>query len=924
MAPRPLTWPASGPDSPLAEEGAQNHGCKGTLEEEEAPKGCRQDQEQSQKGRDPQTLAGTPGRAPAIGLLNGWAIPYPVVQGRGKGLMAEGLPQARGRGYLQCVAATRTACCPARSGSPDGDSHVASLMASRIPTRGIPVKSSSLGFRTWACCVALVLLAVIPLRLTCSPRSSTRAAAKPQTRPADPAHVLLVPEEDQYLLAILAPVAAKLTGKAGPALVLVVGSPPAEEALTLLDRLNPSRSLFIQSSAVRRADLRRAGPRNGDMLVAPDPTQAGIEIARRFWGKAATAVVSDVDDAPGTIFGANLAAHLAVPLLPSIRWDRTHRLSRALAELGTTEVLVVASKPGPQAQWKEILRRDVRVLSPGDVQDRLIKKIGPDQVRNVIVARAPNDTGTTDPSAWLAPYLSFVRRAPVVLCHSSNAWEAELRVRQLARTHGLKPQTVTILADYESIGVSLVRDGGLLGPYEVEIEPCSGPGEGGAAAFGVGRIPFGRLSSASLLVARGIARERLLAGTPRRVLLVANPNAAYGPLPLAETIARLTAEELKNFGLAVDEFYGKAPDENAVVRAAANASVILFEGHITDLHIFRNPNDGVRPAEEVLPQAEVPFETDVSPQATDSVGWIGTAPETCEIASRPGLAAPAASQSHTADKASQVDGLAEPDGADDPDGDRPGPFGPEEPAKPAAAKLDLAGLPLVVLQSCHSLEEGRAAVVFRSGGIGLVGSVTGIHSASGSAFMKAYFDNVLYRGATVGEALRDARNYFLCLGRLKAARGHKEQAKAYRAALSFRLWGDPEVQVLPGAARNCTLPPITARFRGEDTVSVSIPRRRLPPGRTDKYAARIFPGSQLAGIVKRLKSQTHRRLMPTYFFRLSVPKAFAERKYRTLQRDGDTGTRAAFITDPLGRYVYVLYLPGKEKARERFTLRFGR
>ena len=87
------------------------------------------------------------------------------------------------------------------------------------------------------------------------------------------------------------------------------------------------------------------------------------------------------------------------------------------------------------------------------------------------------------------------------------------------------------------------------------------------------------------------------------------------------------------------------------------------------------------------------------------------------------------------------------------------------------------------------------------GGVALVGSVTPIHSGSGSALVKALSDAVLYRGATLGEALRDAQNYLFCLEDLKARRGQKEQAKSRRVALSFRLWGDPELRVLAGVGR---------------------------------------------------------------------------------------------------------------------------
>ena len=41
--------------------------------------------------------------------------------------------------------------------------------------------------------------------------------------------------------------------------------------------------------------------------------------------------------------------------------------------------------------------------------------------------------------------------------------------------------------------------------------------------------------------------------------MVANAGVVRRPLPLCETISRVTAEEFKNFGVRVDEFYGNWP-----------------------------------------------------------------------------------------------------------------------------------------------------------------------------------------------------------------------------------------------------------------------------------------------------------------------------------------------------------------------------
>jgi len=251
----------------------------------------------------------------------------------------------------------------------------------------------------------------------------------------------------------------------------------------------------------------------------------------------------------------------------------------------------------------------------------------------------------------------------------------------------------------------------------------------------------------------------------------------------------------------------------------------------------------------------------------------------------------------------------------------PGYMAPEE-IFPYAAVEHLDGLPLVVLQSCHSLEEEIARQIFKAGGVGLVGSVTNVYSASGSAFVKAFCDSLVYQHETAGEALRDARNYFLCLAELKKKRGHTETAKVYRAALSFCLWGDPELRITAGLPNKPKLKPISAKLVPPDKIRILTPRRRLPELRTEKYFVRMFPASQVAGIVKRLKAREARRLTPIYFFRLPVPESFDPRQHSNLQHKDDPPNRAVFMTDSFKRFLYVLYFPAKENKNNKFELRF--
>jgi len=246
----------------------------------------------------------------------------------------------------------------------------------------------------------------------------------------------------------------------------------------------------------------------------------------------------------------------------------------------------------------------------------------------------------------------------------------------------------------------------------------------------------------------------------------------------------------------------------------------------------------------------------------------------------------------------------------------------EPPLAPPRDPPELNASPLVILQSCHSLSLDTGSRIFDLGGAAVVGSMTNIHSASGSAFIKAFCDAALYRRATAGEALRDARNYFLCLASLRAARGHKEYAKSVRAALSFRLWGDPEARFTAGFGKDPSLQPIRAEWAAPGRLRVTLPKQRLAEARSAKYTARLFPGSQSAGIVAREPGSEIRSAMPVYYFRLDAPPGFAKAGYTRVERPGDASPRAVFLADPLDRNVWIAYFPAKERSRETFELLF--
>ena len=178
--------------------------------------------------------------------------------------------------------------------------------------------------------------------------------------------------------------------------------------------------------------------------------------------------------------------------------------------------------------------------------------------------------------------------------------------------------------------------------------------------------------------------------------------------------------------------------------------------------------------------------------------------------------------------------------------------------------------PLVVLQGCYTLDRSDPFILFERGTQAIVATSAAIYSASGSAFARALLDALLYDGADLGTAVRNARNYLLAVTELKKRRGHTDWTKTYRAALAFALWGDPTARpALPvGGAQ------APARRSGGSTAArldLSIPKRRLETASVGRYAADPVPRAMLSGLILRDGARRERVLKQLFFAAVSAP-----------------------------------------------------
>jgi hypothetical protein len=771
------------------------------------------------------------------------------------------------------------------------------------------------------------------------------AVAGPTVAPSPHAQgveLLVVAEDDPWSLALAAPVVARLRQAGCVPLVVAISDPPTHEADWLIGVAGPRRPVVLAPERPMRLGyaLEKLSPEV--VTIGSDAAEASLRVAKRFWGHSREAVLAAADDPEAVILGSALAAGRALPLVLRQRSETSEAVAAALVELGVGRAWIAVGDPNRAPAWagghaaapsppaplpqgeRGATAFTAEVLGPRQLQHELVAALGASAVRNLVVARLPEGPNGVGRTAWLAPVVSVARGSPVVLAHAASPAVAEADAAELIRREGLRPRTVLLLADYASLGqhtleietgwkqgetagtgakppAATAAQGPVPPPppthYEVKTEPFIPRDLAKVVPLGVGRIPLESAADASVLFARGLVRERLLAGRQPRLLLVANAGSTQKPLPLCETVSRVTAEEFKNFGVHVDDFYGKLADSPEIMSLANSANVIIYEGHMAYQDLI-----------------DVPFARRT------------TTPDT-----------------YFEEELDQLEGgETEPDptGAPPPDSEpprRPEELHPETPppvrplvAVPGSHRLQgpLAGLPIVIMQSCDSLDEPLLWRIDELGGVAVIGSMTPIHSASGSALVHAAAGAVLYGGhpggTRLGEALRDAQNYLLCLEDLKGRRGHKEQAKGRRVAVSFRLWGDPELRFFPGWLGRPAQLPVALDWAGPETLTIHTPAHRLPEARSSKYFAHMFPGSQAAGMVKEVEGDPERRLTPVYYFRVPLRADWPFGGEGAVVPTGVESNRVSLRVDPQGGVLYLVYYPEVERAGQSITLRLDR
>ena len=234
------------------------------------------------------------------------------------------------------------------------------------------------------------------------------AQAKPQAAAVDVPWIL-ASEDKPWAVALAAPAAAHLRRSGPGPMVMAIASPPTREAEWLLSLAPGPRPIVLATSAELKLGPKLQARSPEVLQIGSDAGTASAKVARRFWDRSSQVVVATADDPEAVILGSATAAGLDVPLLLCQREEAGAAVSAALQDLSVARLLVAVSDATRSPRWIQSRGTAFEVLPPQALQHRLIAALGAGKVRNVVVARAPDDRAGVGRTAWLGPYLSSAR-----------------------------------------------------------------------------------------------------------------------------------------------------------------------------------------------------------------------------------------------------------------------------------------------------------------------------------------------------------------------------------------------------------------------------------------------------------------------------------------------------------------------------------
>ncbi len=223
---------------------------------------------------------------------------------------------------------------------------------------------------------------------------------------------------------------------------------------------------------------------------------------------------------------------------------------------------------------------------------------------------------------------------------------------------------------------------------------------------------------------------------------------------------------------------------------------------------------------------------------------------------------------------------------------------------------------LVFLQSCLALQDWKVQPLLNRGAVAVIGTSTRTYSGSGGACSLAFINAVLYDDASLGGALRQAKNFLLAYAMLKEKRLGKDAQRTganVRAAWAFTLWGDPTLHLPRPETQQEVREPIRQEVHGH-TIALKLPPERLEKVKSSRFQAQMPPNARLAGLVRKTGDEDGQPLVPLVFAEVHLPKIPAGQAPKLHSRLPDS--HWVFTWDACRRTGYLLATPRSRDAEE--------
>lgn len=308
-----------------------------------------------------------------------------------------------------------------------------------------------------------------------------------------------------------------------------------------------------------------------------------LSLARRLWPAARAVVAAPENDYEWLLRAAAFAGAAGIAFLPV-----DPNAPPDLEALREWKIDTLYATPGslraaPGAAGFET----VAIASAEELASALLGRLTDTVPTAVIVANPRDRLGVFSPSSLslLAPLLSKVHRAPLVLAGSSNPTRIERQVLGFIDRHGLAPTHVVLVGDELALASRRIPDpvraaGGpeaIGGGTEVRVEIFSEIERERPQAFAVGRLVAEDASRLSVSLARQL---HLVARDKPAVVFLSNADEVFA---LGETISRSTVAELRNRRVPVQAYFRDQVTASVIQKALKGADFLVWEGHARDL-----------------------------------------------------------------------------------------------------------------------------------------------------------------------------------------------------------------------------------------------------------------------------------------------------------------------------------------------------